>query len=474
MGATEYGWFHCIEGGNEHWNALRLYTDIGYQFEEVSDDVFELVIVKDSKTEKLHGIFDTFPELDQYRTRDLYSQLGHGWWQYKGRADDLIVLSNGEKVNPIPLENIIQSHPKIRAALVVGEYQFSPSSLVELEAKDMPRTSEERRQVLDNIWPIVQEANKIAPAFSKVPKALILLAPPEKPFCRAGKGTVQRQNTVKEYSQELDELFSSQEATLLTERLSLATPVTPRVVKIFTREIYLQVLQMNDVKTALDDFENVFEKGMDSLGVTIIVQRLRAALKTCKADIDLKVINSRLVYAAPSINQVSDAINALLKCKKETFIVSSISGQSLRKRKMEEILHKYSKDIPSGKSNGMILERLQKGTRSGEKEKAWNIILTGTTGSLGSCLLEALEALPESRVAKIYCLNRSANSRERQKRASLSRGLNDSWDGRVQFLQTLGQWESSKSVAPRKGWRLYRFVVASLSIAYDKYTVQLF
>lgn len=392
--------------------------------------MFELVIVNDSKTNKYHGIFETFPHLQEFRTGDLYSLSAPGWWRYLGRADDIIVLSNGEKINPIPLENIIASHPKIRAALVVGEYRFSPSVLVEMEDSSIPTTPEEKREALNEIWPHVQEANKVAPAFAKIPKSLILFTTREKPFIRAGKGVVQRQNNVKAYSKELDQLFSSQETDLLTEGLTLGTPLSPSVIKMFTREVYLQALETKDIKNLSDlkDSDNVFERGMDSLCVTVIVQRLRAALASCGADLNLGSIDSRLVYSAPSIGQMTEALIALVE-KRNGVHAEDTSTSSQRQRRMEEILLKYSKDIPSKPaSNGSV-------NGSAAHTKPWSVILTGTTGSLGSYLLATLESLPKSQVAKIFCLNRSADSQQRQKKLSLSRGLNASWeDGRVEFL----------------------------------------
>jgi thioester reductase-like protein len=318
----------------------------------------------------------------------------------------------------------------------VGEYRFSPSLLLELGAQDIPTTTEGKRRTLDEIWPVVQEANKIAPAFAKIPKSLIIFSKPEKPFRRAGKGTVQRQNTVREYSEELDQLFSSQETSLLTECLSLATPISPGIVKTFTREVYLQTLQMKELKdvSEMDDMEDVFGKGLDSLGVIVIVQRLKAALKSCQANIDLTVIDSRFVYSAPSVNQASDAIVALLENRNEYSHRHESPVKVLRQSKMQEILQKYSKDLPSISLNDPTLETLTK--QSSAQENAWKVILTGTTGSLGSYLLTAIEALPESRVAKVYCLNRSANSKARQKKGNRSRGMTDSWsDARVEFLQ---------------------------------------
>ena len=53
----------------------------------------------------------------------------------------MIVLSKGEKINPVPMENMILSHPSVQAAVIVGEYQFSPSLLIDL-ANDHPRAND--------------------------------------------------------------------------------------------------------------------------------------------------------------------------------------------------------------------------------------------------------------------------------------------------------------------------------------------
>jgi len=187
IGATEYGWFHLISGENDKWDSLNFYDNIGYRFDEVSEGNFELVIVSDIQKNKYHGIFEIFPGLKEYRTRDLYSAKpgAPGWWTYRGRADDLIVLSNGEKINPIPIENIIRSHLAVKAALVVGEYRFNPLLLVEPQDDRVPQTDSDFHEILNEIWPTVQEANKIAPGFAKIPKSLILFVKPGKPFSRA-------------------------------------------------------------------------------------------------------------------------------------------------------------------------------------------------------------------------------------------------------------------------------------------------
>jgi hypothetical protein len=251
-----------------------------------------------------------FPQVFLNTGREICMRRGGGWWQYKGRTDDLIVLSNGEKINPIPIEHIVQTHPSVKAALVVGDSSFNPSLLVEVEDSSIPGTKAERRERLNQIWPSVEKAIKIALVFAKIPKSLILFATAEKPFLRAGKGTVQRQNTLKAYAKELDDLISSQEDSLLTEGLTLGKLSSQEaIIKTFTREIYSQALGTKD----LEHNDNVFERGMDSLLVELIVQRLRAALKASDAPLNLKEVDTRLVDDATTVNQMADALVEIIE-----------------------------------------------------------------------------------------------------------------------------------------------------------------
>ncbi|KAI9742141.1 MAG: hypothetical protein M1818_004041 [Claussenomyces sp. TS43310] len=210
IGATEYGWFHLATGGSDRWDCLRFFDNVGYHFEVVSEQMFELVIVKNAATDHFHGIFETFPTINRYRTKDLYSPVAEhpGWMRYQGRTDDLIVLSKGEKINPIPMENIVRSHEMIRDALIVGDYRADASLLLELvDSETLSRT--QKADLIDRVWPIIQEANKLAPGFARIRRPFILFTTPSKPFQRAAKGTVQRQLSVQSYAKELEELYST-------------------------------------------------------------------------------------------------------------------------------------------------------------------------------------------------------------------------------------------------------------------------
>ena len=61
------------------------------------------------------------------------------------------------------------------------------------------------------------------------------------------------------------------------------------------------------------------------------------------------------------------------------------------------------------------------------------VILTGSTGSLGSYLLDTLYR--SKRVSRIICLNRSSNAAEKHKQMGQQRGLSPLHPGRVEFLK---------------------------------------
>ena len=419
-------WFHMLDGNNELWDSLRYFDNIGYRLEEVSEDIFELIIVNDEKTNIYHGVFEVFPELREYRTRDLYSRhpTAPGWLRYRGRADDLIVLSNGEKINPIPMEYMINAHPAVKAALIIGEYRFSASLLVELQDTKVPRSEEERHERLDEIWSAVEAANKIAPGFAKIPKSLVVFATSQKPFLRAGKGTVQRQLTVKAYAEELDRLYGSQEGSLLTEGLTLTGFGGPDNIRIFIREIYKQVLDDD----TLSDSDDVFQKGLDSLGVSVVVKRLKAALEASSIYLQFEDINPRFVYGAATVDKTTDAILTLIDNSQGSPHTNGIAPSE--KNTLESMLETYSRNMP--------LAQLEH--RKDSAASPWTVLVTGSTGSLGTYILAALDKLQTLKVGKkIVCLNRSADAEKRQRKSNQARGIKpsllDQGSRKVEFLQ---------------------------------------
>lgn len=195
----------------ELWNYFIFNSEqFGCEWHKIGDgDTSELVIVRQDKNPGLQGVFYTFPELNEYRTKDLYrphpTLPDH--WAYYGRADNLIVFSNGEKLNPVTIEGTIQDHPLVKGALVVGSERSQAALL--LEPFENPKDGNGVRDFLDKVWPWVEKANRETVAHGRISRHLIILTAPDKPFHRAGKGTVQRAATVESYAGEIDRLYES-------------------------------------------------------------------------------------------------------------------------------------------------------------------------------------------------------------------------------------------------------------------------
>lgn len=232
MGSTETMLFP-IELNTDHadWQYLHISPFLGHEFRLYRDGLRELVIVRNEKLDLFQGVFSTFPNIDEYPMSDLYEQhpTRPGSWAFRARADDIIAFNNGEKLNPVTMEGIISAHPAVNSAIIGGHGEFQAALLVEPKAS--PTTSEEREQLLYDIWPTVVQANHGCPAHGRIMKNFVMFTSPEKPIPRAGKDTVQRYATLKLYATEFKALYAASYTPLaeLQNGVPNGKPKPPRV-----------------------------------------------------------------------------------------------------------------------------------------------------------------------------------------------------------------------------------------------------
>jgi long-subunit acyl-CoA synthetase (AMP-forming) len=110
-------------------------------------------------------------------------------WAWCARADDIIVFLNGEKTNPISMEqHIVARNPEtILSAIVVGAQRFQAALLLEPSSNAVPQNIGEEAALIEKVWPTVQDANNVAPAHARIEKSMVLVMSPDKPVIRAGK-----------------------------------------------------------------------------------------------------------------------------------------------------------------------------------------------------------------------------------------------------------------------------------------------
>lgn len=54
--------------------------------------------------------------------------------------------------------------------------------------------------------PVIEEANRVAPAFARIFKEMIIVTDPARPLPRAAKGTVVRPQALEAYAEEIENL----------------------------------------------------------------------------------------------------------------------------------------------------------------------------------------------------------------------------------------------------------------------------
>jgi acyl-CoA synthetase (AMP-forming)/AMP-acid ligase II len=184
----------------ENWAYLEWSPFSNIRMQLVENETYELVVLTEAKGES--ALDFAFPGIREYETKDLFKPhpTQSGLWKFVGRRDDIIVLSNGEKFNPTPIESLLQGH--VAGALVVGQGRFQAGLIVE------PTPDIDTANLVGRIWPIVQEANKLITGQGRITRNMIRLSDPEKHFIRASKGTVIRQMTGKLYKKEIDKLYA--------------------------------------------------------------------------------------------------------------------------------------------------------------------------------------------------------------------------------------------------------------------------
>ena len=192
----------------EEWDFFHWSPATGAVMEPAEDGLCELVL-KPVDT-RYQAIFHTFPGISEWRTKDLFRQHPSKpyLWKYSGRRDDIIVLSNGEKFNPVVAEKTIESHPLVRGALVVGKGKFQAGLLVELEGSQ--DKTQDPAALVEQIWPMVEQANREAPAHARIYQSKIAIAKPGKPFVRAAKGSIIRSQTVSAFEDEIEALYADE------------------------------------------------------------------------------------------------------------------------------------------------------------------------------------------------------------------------------------------------------------------------
>ncbi|KAF5013927.1 hypothetical protein FDECE_102 [Fusarium decemcellulare] len=319
-GTTEGLFIGNLWTEREDWLYFVFHPYSGFEFKEVEPGVYEHWVHRNEHGPLFQGIFHTFPDQKSINLKDLYvkhpTKLNH--WAYKGRNDDIVVLSNGYKISPLDTEALVTTHPAIQGCLMVSKiFQATLTSKQELmssffkigsgkpqaglliELKDPTTGSNE---LFDSIWSTVERANALSLHKNQLQRDYIAFSEPDKPFIRTDKGTVKRRATLSLYDDYIERFFQS--------RLDDTNVHLSVMVDISSTESIMDAVRhifgsfASAFKTAPPDTD-VFSLGLDSLLVFQAIKSLRAATGLQDR------LSTRHLYAHPTIAKFSAAVKQL-------------------------------------------------------------------------------------------------------------------------------------------------------------------
>lgn len=370
------------------WNYLQIHPSVGAKFDPLPGDVFELIWERSPECEPFQTVFTIYPNLDVYRTKDLFTPHPElpDVWTHASRSDDIIIFLNGEKVNPIDFESSLCKHPNISAALMFGFQRFEAGLLIQPSDSVYPHTTVEKARFIQDIWPFIAQANSIVPAYAQISSSHICFTEPESPILRTLKSSIRRSATLEQYATKIDQMYADVEQMWAMGTSHSQDLETTEAIENVTKRAVLQATKWADVEAN----DNFFERGMDSLQVLKLVRNLRV-------ETSIRTIQPSTIYLRPTVTAL------VLDLKR--LITENSNPESNQEEEQISILsntlNKYTDKIDQlhfDTATPAIVHELNKQV----------VLLTGSTGSIGSYILKAL--LQEDCVSHIYCLNRSADS----------------------------------------------------------------
>ncbi|KAF2680053.1 acetyl-CoA synthetase-like protein [Lentithecium fluviatile CBS 122367] len=254
-------------------------------------------------------------------------------------------------------------------------FQERSRSVLLIEPKG--NVSEEQLSHLSNaIWPIVEEANRLLPAQGRILRGSILVARREKPFARAGKGTIVRRL--------MAQLYESEIVALYDENVPSQAAPLPSLGK---------ASDMGFDATAT----TFFSAGLDSVMIGQLLSNLKSGLKESSPTRNIEWLNTRTVYQHSSVGRLSEILTSFLNTGQ---IPGEATSQS-RVSAMEDLVQKYTQGLDQQASN----------PKTGAGPKA--TVLVGSTGYLDPFILASLFNSPTTHT--IICLNHSSKSQNTSK-----------------------------------------------------------
>ncbi|KAI1298678.1 hypothetical protein F5Y03DRAFT_409122 [Xylaria venustula] len=392
MGSAECGFLmpsHREYDKDSNWQYLRAVSGhTSLVFEPREDGLSELVVKSSWPL-----LLKTNREDGSYATADLFEPhpLIHNAWRYHGRADALIILANGKKVDPSPIEDELRSCNKMtQDVLVFGTGRDYPGAILFTRFTNLSDND-----YLGAVWSDIERSNSQSSQHSRLSPlslAVVRIDEGEEPLPKSSKGTVLRRQAESRYAKLINQVYATPRA------VSTKIDVLDDELVQYICEIFRDVLGRR-----VNPEEDIYSQGVDSIACIRITKQIQATLNPSLAD----VLPQNLLYNNGTIIALANTLRQIRQGR-------SLSGHDDEEQYelMRRLVKQYS-----------ILDDYED-KNSKKKKRSIVVILTGATGRLGAHILNGL--IDDCRITKVYCLLRGQSrfaAKERVFKALVKRQL---------------------------------------------------
>lgn len=280
-----------------------------------SQDLYHLVIKPGLKQKVLSDRPD-----GSYGTKDLFQRhlTIPDLWKFAARKDDIIVMLNGEKADPIPVEDAVKVNPEVATAVAFGAGQEA-LGLVVIKSDSAATLPQE--EFVAAIGSSIDLGNSRVPAYARMARDMIIVKEAGTPFPATDKGTVIRSAFLKEMHEDIERLYAGRSASKL-ECTGTGVPRSHDEVLAIISEIVKDEIRSRDLhntstseRTAVDEPKSLHDLSVDADLFGLGVDSLQASniRSRIQREIDLHGISlaTNVVFDYPTVALLGDHVMQL-------------------------------------------------------------------------------------------------------------------------------------------------------------------
>ncbi|PPQ68537.1 hypothetical protein CVT25_005459 [Psilocybe cyanescens] len=228
-GATECGYISKFvsEPQSEDWEYFSLNPGINCQLVPRENGSFEPFVVARFHEPPVRNA--EWNGRSAYATGDglVAHPFKKGYYKVIGRNKDQILLSSGQVVDPMLLEDSLREHEEIKSAVVFGHGRPFLGVLIWpnlMERDDEPtvlqriwsyfgsfiwQQSIKKNEAHERIWSIIEAKNNTLPSHSQFRKETFMIADSQRPFQFGEKGLPKRSLILDDYRKDIEKRYMS-------------------------------------------------------------------------------------------------------------------------------------------------------------------------------------------------------------------------------------------------------------------------